>query len=253
MKLNEVIEERITLRGIIRLSDLNVESLSIIDVDGKVDLTLKKLEKIPAKFGKVSGKFDCRSNKLTSLEGCPTHANDFNASRNELTSLKGCHLSKVEESFCVSENKLTSLKGSPTSVGLIFSCSNNYVTSLEGSPKYIGFDFSCRKNKLISLDYSPETIGRDFICAENQIHSLEGIHKSIKKIGRVFDCSHNPITSGGIGLILIEDLSSINAKNCMDFTKAAEIINKYLGKGKTGLLDCQEELEEASLEQYAKL
>ena len=42
-----------------------------IDVNGNVDLSYMGLTKIPLKFNKVNGWFDCSYNKLTSLEGCP--------------------------------------------------------------------------------------------------------------------------------------------------------------------------------------
>jgi len=39
-----------------------------IDVDGEVDLSRKKLTKIPFKFRNVSGGFYCNNNQLTSLK-----------------------------------------------------------------------------------------------------------------------------------------------------------------------------------------
>ena len=42
-----------------------------IDVDGNVNLSYMGLTKIPIKFNKVSGYFDCSYNFITSLEGCP--------------------------------------------------------------------------------------------------------------------------------------------------------------------------------------
>jgi hypothetical protein len=38
-----------------------------IDVDGDVDLSFKKLTKLPIKFRNVSGNFDCSYKNLTSL------------------------------------------------------------------------------------------------------------------------------------------------------------------------------------------
>lgn len=42
-----------------------------INVTGNVWLNDLGLEKLPIKFGKVGGDFDCSNNKLTSLEGAP--------------------------------------------------------------------------------------------------------------------------------------------------------------------------------------
>ena len=46
--------------------------------------------KLPFKFNKVAGNFNCIQCELTSLEGCPNEVGmDFDCSRNHLTSLKG--------------------------------------------------------------------------------------------------------------------------------------------------------------------
>ncbi len=106
-----------------------------IDVEGDVDLTAMKLKKLPFKFGKVTGDFYCRNNKLTSLEGAPT---------------------SVGGSFYCYYNKLTSLKGGPTSVEGDFYCNDNELTSLEGAPTSVGGVFYCRDNQLTSLKYLPK-------------------------------------------------------------------------------------------------
>ena len=64
------------------------------------------LTTIPVKFGKVSGRFWCSNNKLTSLEGCPVEVGGW---------------------FDCSKNKLISLKGAPKEVGGWFDCTNNKV------------------------------------------------------------------------------------------------------------------------------
>ena len=42
-----------------------------IDVYGIVNLRNNNLTKLPLKFNKLNGYFDCRYNKLTTLEGSP--------------------------------------------------------------------------------------------------------------------------------------------------------------------------------------
>jgi hypothetical protein len=37
---------------------------------------LGDMEKLPVKFGKVSGYFACYENKLTTLKGCPNYVGD---------------------------------------------------------------------------------------------------------------------------------------------------------------------------------
>lgn len=108
--------------------------------------------------------------------------------------------------------------------------------------------FFCCDNQLTSLQGAPSSVGDHVYCSFNQLTSLEGIHKLIKKINGTLYCHRNPIKTGGIGLILIEGLRRIDADQL-----AFEIINKYIGQGKKGLLYCQDELIEANLEEYAKL
>ena len=55
---------------------------------GSVKLRGKQLTKIPVKFGKVKGNFDCSDNQLTSLENAPSEVGgNFYCSGNLLTTL----------------------------------------------------------------------------------------------------------------------------------------------------------------------
>jgi hypothetical protein len=94
-----------------------INSNGLVDVHGDVDLSEKRLTKLPFNFGYVSGYFGCTSNKLTSLEGSPQI---------------------VGGSFDCSYNYLTSLKGCPQSVGGQFICYNNQLTSLRFAPEEVG-------------------------------------------------------------------------------------------------------------------
>ena len=96
-----------------------------IDVDGNINISSRRLTKIPFKFGKVTGYFYCQSNHLTSLQGAPTSV--------------GGH-------FYCHNNSLTSLQGAPSSVGGHFNCANNQLTSLQGAPTSVGEDFYCSDN-----------------------------------------------------------------------------------------------------------
>ena len=79
-----------------------------IDVEGIVDLSHGKLEKLPLKFGTVTRNFSCSNNNLTSLEGAPK---------------------RVGGGFWCYNNNLTSLKGAPKEVGRFFYCHRNKITS----------------------------------------------------------------------------------------------------------------------------
>ncbi len=93
------------------IENYSINSDGSIDVNGNVNLYKRGLSKIPLKFNKVSGYFDCSYNKLTDLENFP----------NEIKSWFNC-----------SYNKLTSLKGVPEKVYDMFYCGGNPLESLDG-------------------------------------------------------------------------------------------------------------------------
>jgi hypothetical protein len=75
------------------LKNYTINPDGTIDVSGDVKLygKLGNMEKLPVKFGKVFGSFDCSYNKLTTLEGCPTYVGGyFNCHSNKLSTLEGC-------------------------------------------------------------------------------------------------------------------------------------------------------------------
>jgi hypothetical protein len=136
--------------------------------EGDVNLSDRKLTKLPIKFKEVGGFFDCRYNQLTSLEGSPE---------------------KVGEDFWCGNNQLTSLEGSPKEVGRGFYCSFNRLTSLEGAPQEVGGDFWCDHNQLTTLEGAPQKVGGSFYCSFNKLTTLKGI--GIVR-GNIF-CSNNPV------------------------------------------------------------
>lgn len=125
----------------IRNYTINSDGSIDVDADADIDLSDRKLGKIPIKFNVVGGIFTCSENKLTSLDGGPTMVgSDF---------------------FCY-ENILSTLKGGPTTVGGLFDCYDNKLSTLEGSPTYVGGDFDCQFNKLSSTysgDIDIEVVG----------------------------------------------------------------------------------------------
>jgi hypothetical protein len=174
----------------LNITNWTVNSDGTVDVDGDVYLNQSGLEKLPLKFGKVSGHFICYSNQLTSLEGAPREVGGgFYCWRNQLTSLEGAPY-EVGSIFNCSENQLTSLEGGPKEVGGNFNCENNKLTSLEGGPKEVGGNFYCSYNNLIGLEGAPSYVGGDFWCDENELITLEG---GPKEIGGDFWCRNNLI------------------------------------------------------------
>jgi hypothetical protein len=115
------------------LKDVNytINPDDTIDVNGEVDLNerLGDMEKLPVKFGKVSGDFSCGNNNLTTLEGCPKY---------------------VGGDFLCGQNKLTTLEHCPNYVGERFGCSINNLTTLKGIEKCeIKENFRCMRNNNI--------------------------------------------------------------------------------------------------------
>ena len=124
---------------------ITINSDGTIDVNGNVNLAVRRLEKLPFKFGKVTGFFDCSHNNLTSLEGSPRF---------------------VGSNFDCYYNDLTTLEGGPEFVGGYFDCSKNGLTTLKGSPNWVGGYFDCILNKLTSLDYLPEHIRNNIFAGK---------------------------------------------------------------------------------------
>ncbi len=159
----------------------------------------------------------------------------------------------IEGWFDISNNKLKTLKRCPYLVLGYFNCSNNRLSSLRYCPDKVQGDFLAHNNLIKSLKFVPTHIQGSFDIADNIITSLIGIHK-IQSCNNI-DLSNNRIVEGGIGLIFIKHLDKIlvGPDDDMSFIAAMKIINKYLRKGKTGLLPCANELEEAGLGAFAKL
>lgn len=151
--------------------------------------------------------------------------------------------------FVCSERSLTTLVGAPKEVGGIFCCDNNKLTSLVGCPKKIGGYFDCTHNKITSLEGIPTSIRGNCYCYDNELTNLKDIHKMITTIRGHFFCNHNLITSHVLGLLMISELTKVVCDN----DGWGNILNRYLGKGRKGMLDCQNELIEAGYEEYAQL
>ena len=147
LKLFESYSEIESICNKYNIRNWKVNSDGLVDVEGDVifpshksniSKALNGLEKLPLKFGNVSGNFDCHNQKLTTLEGSPSYVGgNFNCNDNKIPSLEGGP-KEVGGTFWARYNKLTSLKGSPIRVGA-FDCSHNEkLLSLEGAPIDIG-------------------------------------------------------------------------------------------------------------------
>lgn len=90
-----------------------INESGLVNVAGNVILKgrLGLLTKLPVRFGKVGGFFDCRCNQLVSLDGVPN---------------------QVGGDFYCSYNQIVSLEGAPKAVGGYFVCDHNLLVDFKG-------------------------------------------------------------------------------------------------------------------------
>lgn len=225
----------------------------------KDDNDLSSLKGAPAK-----GNFSCRGNALTSLNGAPVSVHGFfDCADNGLTSLEGAPES-VGTYFTCRSNEITSLKGVPKIIGGYFSCSDNNLKTLKDGPTAVEGTYYCAGNQLTSLEGAPSTANGGFVCNDNFLTSLKDIHLQFKFVNNLMEFKSCPIESHVLGLLKINGLDKVhltrgtsgmsgyNLTIAKKLEKVQEIINKHL-KGNRNLFDCQEELEDAGFEEYAKL
>ena len=149
----------------------------------------------------------------------------------------------------ISKKKLVSLEGSPNHITGRFDCSyNNYkLKSLVGGPQRVDGDYDCEINQLTDLVGCASHIGGTLFARQTNITSLVGIHKIIKSC-QVIYFDADPITQGGIGLLMIANLYEISYN-----TEPFKIIQSYLGTGTKGMMECSKELKAKGWAEYAKL
>jgi len=131
-----------------RIENYQIRDDGSIDVVGDVDLSwgkLGNLKQLPLTFNGVDGYFNCGSNKLTTLEGCPIKVGGyFSCSHTNLTSLEYSPKIIGDQFYCEYNYYLTSLEGLEntyiTYLLVINNCHNLY--SLKGFPKKVG-GFDC--------------------------------------------------------------------------------------------------------------
>ena len=188
----------------------------------------------------ISGRF------LDSLEGCPQQVTgSFLANNNQLTSLSGGPSIVADDYFC-SSNILTDLVGCASHIPGEFYCNNNRLTSLVGGPQTVDGEYQCSDTLITDLVGCASHIGGS-LTSWNSIKSLVGIHKIIKRCSRMlFDVDQ--IKQGGIGLLMIANLSVIS-----DHNEPFEIISTYLGTGTKGMMECSKVLTSMGYGNYAKL
>jgi hypothetical protein len=137
------------------------------------------------------------------------------------------------------------------------------ITTLRGISKHIKTYCDIASNELSNLDFLPSHIGTYLKFSNNKINSLSDIHKRIKYVKKI-DCKGNPIESKVLGLLKINGLEQVEMYDPgghifgitypeinKKLKTVEEIINRYIPHG--DLIECQNELIDAGLQEYARL
>lgn len=124
------------------------------------------------------------------------------------------------------------------------------LSTLEGCPRLVSGEFSCGYNQINSLIGGPIEIYGDYLCIGNNLKSLEGLPKILN--GRIIlHANHNlPL----LKLLFVKDLQRIELLGYMASEKIiASILNKYIGTGQKGALQCAAELTKAGFKNNARM
>lgn len=172
--------------------DYDINQDGSIDVYGDVLIYKMGLKEFPLRFNIVTGNFNCRNNKLTSLKHGPVEVGgDFDCSHNKLQSLIHCP-KLVVGLFDCKGNLINSLKYLPRQILNGLNCSYNKLNSLNHIPEKLGF-LECTNNKLKSLEYlSGCEVTHHINLIGNHLQNLSG---APLKVGGDFKCGYNKLTS----------------------------------------------------------
>lgn len=151
-------------------NELGIKNFEIVEdlvnVNGNVSLTYRNLgmsgfEKLPIKFGEVTGNFMLNHTDLKSLEGSPR---------------------KVGGDFLCKGHDIPTLEGAPEIIGGDFLFVDNGLMSLEGAPRKVGGDFNFGSD-----------IQRYSRVGKNNITSFKGIPENSINVNKFFNCYDNPV------------------------------------------------------------
>lgn len=171
-------------------------------------------------------------------------------------------LTEVDGNLSFSNGSPSSMENFPHTINGALLIEGQDLTSLKGCPKIINGSLYLRYNKIAKIDDFPTSVDGSIDLSNNQITSLVGIHRYFKNyLGWKIYLGHNPIEEGIIGLLLIQGLNKQKIiwsegggyYYSHKLKDAVEILNKYWGKGRAGVMECQEEMIDAGLDKFAEL
>lgn len=260
-----------------KLDDLQIKNWVIrpdglVDVDGDVRITFSSEKKIPVKFGKITGQFEISHTTITSLENSPEEvtqtftieSNMYLTSLEGMTqklgksiivgncklikNLKGCPKSIPEELLIKDLDKLESLEGSPDRVHGVYGFNLKALKSLKGGPTICTDLYSIDNAPvLVSLEGMPKKIENGFISITNcpNLESLKHVSTEIKGNFNFVKC---PKVKDALTIFKIKGINNIFHDN----KKLEHILQKHYDNGRD-VVECQEELIDVGLKEYARL
>lgn len=202
----------------------------------------------------------------------------------------GVQFGEVYGDFFCYNMTLKTLKGAPQRVGRDFNCESNLLTSLEHGPRHVSGSFSCAHNKgILSLAHAPAHVGANFNCYRCGLTTLEGVCEQIdgwfdcaynqltslahapRQVTDLFDCGNNPLVSmqgapdimGSIEITYDSQLPllrCLHAQLGIQFNVGDEypprvvqdLLEKYMGSDKSGMIKCAVELIKAGYKANAR-
>jgi hypothetical protein len=130
-------------------------------------------------------------------------------------------------------------------VGGNFDCSVNQLTTLKGSPNHVGGQFICSFNKLTALEGAPGHVVSDFLCGLNRVR-LNSLDGAPGYVGGKFWVDYNE----SLPLLRLLQYNHIHVRNAPKVV--TQILNKYAGTGKKGMLGAGVELARAGFKDNAR-
>lgn len=240
-----------------------------VSVTGSVKVKGRNLKALPVTFNRVKYDFIIAYQELTTLKGTPVWVGrDFNCSVNRLKTLK-LGPKHVGRDFLCDHNRLKSLKYAPVQVGRSFDFSDNFITSLEHSPQKVPGFYKCSRNMLTSLDHAPDNVKALFCnynlltslkgapkfisstlwCSGNRLQSLEGLPEHASDIIlNLADSPQLPL----LRLLAVQGLKRVDLGLHFKQDIRQQIIDKYLGQGRSGALLAAAELIRAGHSENAR-
>jgi hypothetical protein len=153
----------------------------------------------------------------------------------------------------LNNNPLLSWAGGPTEVRGCIDANACKFTSLVGCPTIIDGWFDIDHNPITTLDGIPERINGMLFLSNTLLTTLHGINK-LKSMSGCIMLNRTAIQSHIMGVFFIKGCTGIDTNEYdTSFAKAAEVVNRHIIKGRSGLLACTQELIKAGLADFAQI